>query len=132
MRLDLAKIATEQPNVVDAGQELIQSVLARSATDRAFRERLVATPRAALAEFLGKPESELPDVNVAFVENTGDATIVLPDVVDTNAELSETELEAVAGGSEPVSTTIIACAVGGVLLGAAIGAGAYLLGKNSD
>ena len=36
--------------------------------------------------------------NVVFIENQADATIVLPDYVDPQAELSEDALEAVAGG----------------------------------
>ena len=53
-------------------------------------------PAAAVTEFTG---NEVPEsFNVTFIENKADATIVLPDYVDPEAELSEEDLEAVAGG----------------------------------
>ena len=56
-----------------------------------------------LAAFAGKQESEISaGFDVVFVENKADATIVLPDMVDSEAELQDAELEAVAGGVTPV------------------------------
>ena len=52
-----------------------------------------------------------------FVENQGDATLVLPDFVDPNVELSAKELEAVAGGSPPLAA-IALWALAGALAGA--------------
>jgi len=92
--------------------ETMQKLLGRSATDADFRRKLVESPRAAFAEFTGRPESEFESVNIRFVENTAQATFVLPAVVDASAELSEAELEAVAGGSDPI--------LGGALLAGAI------------
>ena len=92
----ISTIAHEQPEVVEAGQEALNKVLARSATDAGFRTRLLADPREALAEALGR---EVPATfDIAFVENTAGVTVVLPDFVDPDAELSEDDLEAVAGG----------------------------------
>lgn len=75
----------------------IQGVLTRSATDMEFRKRLLESPRQALSEYTGKtiPES----LDVVFIENTAEATIVLPDAIDTEGEISEAELESVAGGT---------------------------------
>jgi hypothetical protein len=83
--------------------DVMQRLLTRSATDRAFRAKLIAEPSAAIAEFAGKPGSEVPPAlqRVRFIENTADATIVLPDVVAPAAELSEAELETVSGGTTP-------------------------------
>jgi len=82
-----------------AGQERLQALLARSATDREFRQKLLTDPRAAISEATGR---ELPEsYNVKFVENTADATVVLPDPVQPSAELADSELETVAGGLTP-------------------------------
>jgi len=78
----------------------MRDALARSAIDPEFRSRLLDTPHAALAEM----GVEVPaSFNLAFVENTVDATHVLPDFVGSdNAELNDDELEAVAGGLAPL------------------------------
>jgi hypothetical protein len=85
------------------GQELIRSALLRSTTDEVFGQQLVARPRAAIAAHYQRlhdapiPE-EVLGVDIRFVENEGDVTVVLPRAIDPNAELSEAELESVAGG----------------------------------
>ena len=89
-------------------QEQLRQVLERSATDMEFRARLVTDPRAALAE-MGHNIPETLDVR--FIEPEGDATIVLPKPVDPQAELSEAELEAVAGGVTPLSSPICSAIV---------------------
>jgi hypothetical protein len=101
-----------EQNQTAQNDEVMVQLLARSATDADFRRKLVETPRAAFAEFTGRPESEFEHVNVRFVENKAQATFVLPAKVDPSAELSESELEAVAGGSPLI--------LGGALLAGAI------------
>jgi hypothetical protein len=84
-------------NVAQQVQAEMQKLLVRSATDQEFRKKLLTSPREALREFHGR---EIPDtVDVRFIENTADATFVLPDPIDPAAELAEHELEAVAGGT---------------------------------
>jgi hypothetical protein len=96
-----------------AGEQAIQAMVRRSTTDRAFRDQLLTNPRAAIATFVGKPEHEIPaELDFAVVESHATATIVLPDPV--NAELSDSELETVAGGSDPV--TIAACIMLGIFI----------------
>jgi lactobin A/cerein 7B family class IIb bacteriocin len=51
-----------------------------------------------------------------FVENKADATVVLPAVIDPNAELSDAELEAVAGGILPLIAAVLTCMVMGATL----------------
>jgi hypothetical protein len=108
-----AQAAKQQnPEYMQQAEGAFQSMLARSATDMEFRQKLLTDPRAALAEFSGKDVSELTTTfNVRFIENKADATIVLPDPVDPAAELSEADLEAVAGGASPVVLGIIASAL---------------------
>ena len=94
------QFAQSNPEAAQQAQETMRGVLVRSSTDLAFRERLLADPRTALAEHTGR---EIPaGTSIAFIENRADATIVLPAYVDGGAELSEEELEAVAGGTDVV------------------------------
>ena len=116
--IEAYQYAQEHPEAVEAGREEFNKVLARSATDAAFRTRLLADPREALAEALGR---EVPATfDIAFVENAAGATVVLPDFVDPDAELSEDDLEAVAGGIEPLTVALI-CGGIGILVGIAVG-----------
>lgn len=86
----------QNPEAIRKGQEAMQALLARSATDLAFREKLVSDPRGAITEHTGR---EVPKgFDMRFVENEADATIVLPDYRDPEAELDEEQLETVAGG----------------------------------
>jgi hypothetical protein len=87
-------------------QQVLKSVLERSSADRAFRARLLAEPRAAIEEAFGVIIP--PGFRVKFVEREPgvDALIVLPDLLRQEGELSDGELEAVAGGAdEPSSST---------------------------
>lgn len=79
-------------------------ILARSTTDSAFRQKLLSDPRAAMAE---EGQNVPEGIDIRFIENQFDATVVLPNVVDVEAELSERELETVAGGSTTVCYVII-------------------------
>lgn len=84
----------------EQSQQVLQDILARSATDKAFRTKLIADPRAAVAEFAGVGVDAIPqNFNVRFLENTADATLVLPDPVAASPELDEAQLETVSGGT---------------------------------
>lgn len=100
-----------------------RALLARSASDREFRDKLLTNPRAAMAEYAGVDVAQIPEsFNIRFVERTGvtddqqhdEHTLVLPDYVGPGAELSDAELEAVAGGTSP------GCFFAGVVAGAVI------------
>ena len=97
--MSTARQTTPSDSSADVSKQVdaqMQKLLLRSATDQEFRRKLLTTPREALREFHGR---EIPaGVDVRFIENTADATFVLPDPIDPAAELSEQEMEAVAGG----------------------------------
>lgn len=102
-----ARDLAADPTVAAQATEKMQELLARSATDAGFRALLLSDPRAAVAEFRGVAPDQVPETfNVRFVENRADATIVLPEFVDAAAELSDADLEAVAGGVTPTLITI--------------------------
>jgi hypothetical protein len=79
--------------------EIERRLIGRSLQDDTFRERLLADPRAAVEEELG---TRLPEgLQVTAVEETADTIyLVLPNAspVGEGGELSDRELEAVAGG----------------------------------
>ena len=80
-------------------QEMERRLIERSLQDDVFRQRLLADPRAAVEEELGTPLPE--DVRVMAVEETQDTIyLVLPSASPLGGgnELSDRELEAVAGG----------------------------------
>lgn len=90
------------PTPSESQRVLMDSILNLAATDRDFRRLLLVEPRPAIREVFGV---EIPETfAIRFVERDPDvqALIVLPDFRGSIAEgeLSEDELEAVAGGTE--------------------------------
>jgi hypothetical protein len=84
-------------------QKVLNAMLARSATDSEFRALMLADARAAFAQ----AGVELPEgLQVRFIENEHDATIVLPNAVDELVELSEDELSQLNGGSGAASAAV--------------------------
>ena len=79
--------------------EVERRIVQRSLEDDSLRQKLLADPRAALEEELG---TRLPEeVRVVAVEETADTIyLVLPSASSAGegGELSDQELEAVAGG----------------------------------
>jgi hypothetical protein len=81
-------------------EQLLRQITSRAAVDGEFRTRLLTEPHSAVAEAVG---IELPATfRIRFVERDSDldALVVLPELIPEAAELSEEELEAVAGGSD--------------------------------
>ena len=101
---ELAYFAATHQGVVAESQKTLDEVLRRAASDDAFRDALKTNPTPALSEAFG---TSFSGYDIAFIENEADVTIVLPDPIEAAAELSEDELEAVAGGA----TTSPVCSV---------------------
>ncbi len=84
----------------DDRQEALKLVTAKAAVDRAYRTRLLTDPNRAIAEVIGRPVPA--SLTIRFIEKDPDVDIlvVLPDLLDEVAELSEEDLDAVAGGTD--------------------------------
>ena len=96
-KIDPAEVAAfAQTEDFQKGREQLNALLARASTDWEFRQQLLSNPREALATVGQEYDANL---DIRFVEKQGHATIVLPDFVDPAAELSEQDLEMVAGGT---------------------------------
>jgi len=106
------------PAVKARVEENLKAILDRSATDQAFRFKLLADSRAALAEFAGADISTIPEGAIRFAERTNETTIHLPPFVGSR-ELSEGDLETVAGGTDPITLTLVG--ILGVEVGVAAG-----------
>ena len=92
-------------------QEMERRLVQRSLEDDDFRQRLIDDPKAAVEHELG---TRLPEaVRVRVVEETPDTIyLVLPGTSppgEEGGELSELELEAVAGGGTWVDPTCASC-----------------------
>ena len=102
---DAMPISTQSLKIVKMSQvislqeadHLLEEVVKRAQSDLAFRQLCLSEPSAAIQKLTDK---ELPaGYALRFVENQGaDLTVVLPDLIDANAELSDEDLEQVAGG----------------------------------
>jgi hypothetical protein len=82
--------------------EVERRIVQRSVQDDAFRQRLLSDPKAVVEEELG---TRLPEgIRVRAVEESADTIyLVLPSASplgDEGGELSELQLEAVAGGGD--------------------------------
>lgn len=85
-----------------AWQSIETKIIAKALEDEAFRQELLNNPNAAKSEIEKDLGQKLPEYFqlrvVQETENTG--YIVLPVTISANRELSEEQLEAVAGGGE--------------------------------
>lgn len=93
-------------------------LIRRAWTDQAYLSLLETDPRAALESELAKYDSAIPaNKSVrAYIEQPGQCVIVLPRpaAAHSGQELSETELEAVAGGEGVVAIAVVTV-VGGIV-----------------
>jgi hypothetical protein len=93
---------SERMSEASGRAQMERRLVERSLQDDAFRRRLLADPKAAVEEELGTPLPE--EVQVRVVEETAQTIyLVLPSsspLGGEGSELSDRDLEAVAGGTE--------------------------------
>lgn len=80
-------------------QKLLDDIMRRAAEDADFRRFLLADPKEAIYQSFGV---RVPlNFRIRFIEkgNDVDALVVLPDAVRPDNELSDDDLDAVAGGT---------------------------------
>lgn len=78
-------------------RKVLAEVIKRGRTDPEFRALALRDPAAAIATI--NPQPLPPGFNVQVVEARGaSVTVVLPDMIQSDGELSDVELEQVAGG----------------------------------
>lgn len=96
----------------EEAQAALQIIVKRATTDAEFRQLFLTNAAAAVKEATGR---DLPEgFSLRVVENKGaDLTVVLPDT-PTSSELSDSELEAVAGGHKCGAGTCGVSAVCGI------------------
>lgn len=83
----------------DQSPEPAEQIIARAARDEEYRKRLIANPKRAITEVTG---SEVPaNIDVKVVQETPTTVyLVLPNLTQAGAgELSDAELQNVAGGA---------------------------------
>jgi hypothetical protein len=77
--------------------QTLAELMKRASTDAEFRSLALRDAKAAIAKISSAPLP--PGLQVRFVDNEGaNRTFVLPDLTPPQDELSEAELEQVAGG----------------------------------
>jgi len=112
----LAHIAKEVGDRKPTRSEFEAIVINKAWTDASFLKELRANPQATIDGALKKYETGGLPLGVTvrlFEEKPGDCLIVLP-VPTTSAELSDAQLEAVAGGIIGVDDLIVGAIVGAI------------------
>jgi len=101
------KITKEQQ---DSGLEFYQTIVAKSWEDQMFKANLIKNPKVAIEELIGQ-EISLPEGMSLVAEDQSDRSIIYLNIhrkIDINEfELSDEQLEMVAGGIFVLSTAAV-------------------------
>jgi len=105
--------------------DLEAKIVKRCWEDEAFRKEFTSDPAGAFVTYLGLQRAQLPKI-VVHEEPSGSWHIVLPSKPANTSELSDDELEQVAGGvtPTPIIITLVVTAGATVVLGSAGGVSA--------
>jgi hypothetical protein len=103
--------------------DLEAKIVKRCWEDDAFRKEFTADPAGAFVKYLAVPAPSLPMIAV-HQEEPGSWHIVLPAKPANTGELSEEDLEGVAGGVTPTIsvTAVVVTTVGSLLVTASVAA----------
>lgn len=96
-------------------RELEAKIAKRALQDEAFRAEFSADPTAAFVKYAGVPAAQLPRI-VVHEEQPGSWHIVLPAKPSGAGELSNEELEKIAGGTDVWIGTMIVITVLGTVV----------------
>lgn len=108
--------------------DLEAKIVKRCWRDEAFRNDFTADPAAAFVKYLNVPKASLPKISV-HQEAAGTWHIVLPAKPANAGELSEEELEKVAGGVTPTISASVLWSVVGTLATVITGSATYSAAK---
>ena len=106
---------TEQQNKMNQNSPLTRTemeatLVAKAWQDDSFRQELLSNPRSVLEREFGQTVSE--STNLQVIEESNDTYYIVIPKKPNIEELSEEELEAVAGGwCKPDNITVSACCV---------------------
>ncbi len=95
----------EQQSVLTR-HDLEAKLVKRCWENEEFRQEFVSDPAATFAKYLEVPQASLPKI-VVHQEEAGSWHIVLPAKQVNTTELSEADLEKVAGGTTPVCAVTV-------------------------
>jgi len=91
-------------------EKAIRESISRARTDKSFRELALSNPTQALRQVSGKEPPA--DLKIKFLDGEGaHVSIVLPELVEDESELTDVELEQVAGGGRCAGSCVASCAV---------------------
>jgi predicted PhzF superfamily epimerase YddE/YHI9 len=85
--------------------DLEAKIIKHSWDDPAFREKFIADPKGTIAKYTGLSAGSLPEI-VVHEEKVGTWHIVLPVKPADAQELSDADLEKVAGGTTPTISLV--------------------------
>jgi hypothetical protein len=106
----------EQAQAQFTRHDLEAKIVKRSWEDEAFRKEFTSDPAGAFTKYLDVPAGHLPKITISQ-EEPGTWHIVLPTKPGDASELSDTDLEKVAGGTAVPPTLIVSAIT--ILVGSA-------------
>lgn len=109
--------------------DVVMDLIHSAQNDQKLKESFISNPQTVIESNLGK-KLNLPEDHSIFVEDQSDPSIIyinIPRQVDVeDFELTEEDLEQIAGGSTPLCYVAAAAVIGGATYGIAYLAGRYL------
>lgn len=89
-------VESAEEDEATASNPLFRKAIAKAHTDESFKTQLIDNPKSAIAELTS--ESLPEDLDIRVYENTSTLKHIVVSVASASEELSEHELETVAGG----------------------------------